>query len=212
MKLSVMKVMPRIIICLYIMCSFIFFSGCRNGDADFSNNTNFSQLYGNSDFSVVLDESETSANGSILIYEKEQNILGIKIVALVSIDATDWGGIAFQIPNGCYLDDMLCTYPDDLETINNVDLIDFWVTGNEDVEYGSAIEIGRSRNQEQSEGGDGTVVIDFSYPYDDINTINELKFGIECGASYENGNIIWGIGYDEIVVEINPLIKKGEVK
>lgn len=193
-----------LIIILSLVLILFLFSGCRNDDADFVNNTDFSQLYGNSDFCVLLDESETSVKGSILIYEKGQKLLGIKIVAFVSIDSTDWGGIAFQIPNGCYLDDMLSTYPDDLETINNVDVVDFWVTGSEDIKYGSVIEIGRFRNYEQSGGGNGTVVIDFSYPYDDINTISELSFGVECGASYENGNIIWGIGYDEIVVEVNP--------
>ncbi len=115
MKLSSIEAMPRIILCLYILCSSIFFCGCGNDDAE---------------------------------------------------------------------------------------LVNLWVTGNEATEYGSVIEIGRFRNREQSGGGDGTVVIEFSYPYDDINTINELKFGIECGASYENGNLIWGIGHDEIVVEI----------
>lgn len=202
--MRIKKYIPQVILCLYILCSSVFFSGCKEDASIVDADKDISQVYGSGDFTVGMDEVETSAKGSIITYEKDENVLGIKIVAFIHVDSEDWGGVAFQIPKGCKLEELLNTYPNSMDSEDKDHDVNIWTTGSDGSDYSVAIEIGRSRSRENTGGGEGTVVIDLSYSYDDINDVNELPFGIECGASDEDGSVVWGKAHEEIVVEVNP--------
>ena len=163
-----------------------------------------SPLSGSGSFRVNAEELETSADGTILIYEKEKDVLGIRIVSSVSVGPEDWGGVAFYLPPGCSLDNVLCTYPGDGEAEAGDDPVVLWTTVSENVKYSTAIEIGRSRSQISRGGGSGTVVIEASYPCGsgEKAELSALRFGIECGGEIRNGNVVWGVDHDEIPVSL----------
>jgi len=163
-----------------------------------------SALSGSGSFRVAAEELETSADGAILVYEKERDVLGIRIVSSVSVGPSDWGGVAFYLPLGCSLDNVLCTYPGNGEADAGDQPVELWTTAGENVRYATAIEIGRSHSQVSRGGGSGTVVIEASYPCApaERTELSALRFGIECGAEIRNGNVIWGVEHDEIPVSL----------
>ena len=163
-----------------------------------------STLCGSGSFRVAAEELETSADGTILVYEKEQDVLGIRIISSVSVGPEDWGGVAFYLPLGCSLDNVLCTYPGNGESEAGDSQVVLWTTASDNEKYTTAIEIGRNRSQEARGGGSGTVVIEASYPCGpaEKTELSSLRFGIECGAEIRNGYVIWGMGHDEIPVSL----------
>ena len=162
------------------------------------------QPCGFNSFCVSLEELGTTAKGTVFVYEKGQDVLGIRIVSFVDIGSDDWGGIAFFLPAGCVLDDIMCTYPETGEQTHRDSSVTWWSSESDNSEYHLAVEIGRNRYFNPSGGGNGTVIIDASFACGNKNNsvVSPLKFAVECGASVENGYVIWGAEHDNIVVDI----------
>ena len=181
--------------------SCLVFSGCRNDNSDA--NAEIIKSCGNEVFSISSENSGTAANGTILIYEKEKDLLGIKIMLFVSVGAADWGGVAFYLPNGCNLDNIVYDYPHNENSGRGELPVEVWATESDHEEFCTAIEIGRSRAFQPTGGGDGALIIDASYRCDSTKDMRVLKFAAECGVSQKNGNIIWGIEHCDILVDID---------
>ena len=157
-------------------------------------------LLGSGSFRVEAEELGTRAEGSVLVYEKERGVLGIRLAAQITVGPEDWGGAAFSFPAGCRLENVLCSYPEDgtgAEPPVNV-----WTTAGENEKYTIVVEIARSREQEPTGGGAGTVVIDVSFPCGKPDPPDRLDFAVECGGRVKNGSVCWGEAYGEITVEI----------
>lgn len=186
---------------LLALCSCFILSGCRCDASKVS--PEIIRSCGSATFSISEEDYETAANGTILIYEKEKDVLGVKIILFVNVDARDWGGVAFYLPVGCTLDGIVCSFlPTD--TTERRDLpVELLTTESIDNEYCIAIEVGRNRNFQPLGGGTSTLIIDASYVCINEKDISALKFAIECGASQKNGNVIWGVEFDDVLVDIN---------
>lgn len=192
-----------IFICLIFVYGLFVFDGCTH-DSSKEHVNNIIELCGNEDFNISTGNLGTSAKGTVLVYEKEKNVFSIRIVSFISIGSKDFGGVAFYLPVGCVLDDILCTYPENAKKIDRDSQVELWSTASENVQFCTTIEIGRSRSYKPTGGGNGTVLIDATFICDKESkkTVNALKFGVECGADFENGNVLMGIAGEEILVDI----------
>ncbi len=153
-------------------------------------------------FTVSADKCETWASGTIQVFEKEQSLLSVRILAELQIGPEDFGGVAFYLPAGCVLENVSCTYPEIGGAAGSDPPVNVWTTEGENEKYTTAIEIGRSRDEIPGGGGTGTVIIEASYPRDSGDPIRSMAFGVECGAEEKDGYVIMGIEHSEIVVEI----------
>ncbi len=156
-------------------------------------------LLGSGSFRVEAETLGTSAQGSVLVYEKGKNVLGIRLAALIRVGPEDWGGVAFALPAGCRLENVLCSYPEDGEGSPPVVI---WTTADDEEKYTCTVEIARSRSQEPTGGGTGTVFIEATFPYAGQDPPERLDFAVECGGGVKNGSVYWGEAYGEIPVEL----------
>ena len=156
-------------------------------------------LLGSGSFRVEAETLGTSAQGSVLVCEKGKNVLGIRLAALIRVGPEDWGGVAFALPAGCHLENVLCTYPEEGEGDPPVVI---WSTGSDQEKYTLTVEIARSRELEPTGGGTGTVILEASFPYEGQDPPDRLNFAAECGGRVKNGSVCWGEAYGEITVEI----------
>ena len=181
-----------LIMCLSIMVATIV--ACNSAESDHS--TGFSTILGSSNFDLKSDATSTCAKGTILVFRSEDSTLCVRIVARIIIDSDDWGGIAFFLPNGCILQDVLSTYPENKTT--EEDSIVLWSAVGDDLKYTTTIEIGRSREYIPTGGGEGTIVIECNIR--DDKKVAELVFGIEASAVKDNGVVIMGLIHDELLI------------
>ncbi|MBR5701500.1 MAG: M56 family metallopeptidase, partial [Oscillospiraceae bacterium] len=151
-------------------------------------------------FDVSADEYGTVAKGTIEVYEKNSETLGVRILADLTIGPEDWGGVAFYLSAGCRLESVSCSYPEKDGAAAEDPPVNVWTTEAENEKYTTMIEIGRDRSRNNSGGGTGTVVIEASCPWDGSAPIRSLAFGIECGAEEKDGYGIMGVEHREIVV------------
>ncbi|MCL2046263.1 MAG: hypothetical protein FWG88_07740 [Oscillospiraceae bacterium] len=180
----------------------IIFIGCRSSNnnytTDYDHATDYSRLVGSSSFEIGLSEESSYVQGTILVSQSAIDVYNIKIVAQVSIPIGDWGGVAFFLPDGCYVKDVLCTLPEELVAGN--EMINLLYTGSEnDLKYSTVIEIARNRYGESS-GGEGIIYIEIIIPINNNEQINELIFGIEVGAKKVGNTVYWGLEHDELIV------------
>ena len=196
-------------ICLSICICLLY--GCKDAEEKKASDKewNFSELLGKQDFSVDAKELGTAAKGTVICYERNPNVIELRLISFVSIGPEDWGGVAFYFPPGCELVDVLCTFPNHIEKFDNVSYFEIWNTGNTDGRYTLGVEVGRSHEYIPVGGGNGIIIIDALF-HGDLDKGKELRFAVECGATYEDGTIIWGIDDDEVVVEISHIPEKGE--
>jgi len=167
----------------------------------YTHSYSYSDLLGYSCFNVNAEVTGTSTQGTILVSQSKPNALDIKIAANVVIAPDDWAGVRFVFPMGCYVQDILCTYIDSSDFPYN----SFWTKFNppDYGEYGGDISIGHRYPGEVTNGGTGTVIIDFIMPIDTESKITELKFGITAGARMSDGGYwILGEAYETIVVQL----------
>lgn len=158
---------------------------------------------GYSPFEVSADSVGTSAQGTIILYEKDKDLLGIRIVSTVCIDPKDWGGVAFYLPIGSTLEHVLCTYPENGE-VQELDPVAVWKSDNSQGDFNVMLEIDRHHDQKARGGGKGTVVIEAACRNETEGSDfpASLKFAVDCGASFEKGQSIMGLAHREIVVDI----------
>ena len=187
------------LLCLFVLCWTAVSCSCAKKPA-----AETARSMGVGWFEVGADELGTRANGVIEIYEKEQNALGIRILADLRIGPTDYGGVAVFLPAGCRLEGVSCTYPETDGAAGGDPPVNIWSTASDQEKYAVIIEIGRDREKVPGGGGSGTVVIEASYPSNDSDPVKSLTFGVECGAKEKNGSVIMGVGCCEITVEIEP--------
>lgn len=161
------------------------------------------QTCGYSPFEVSADSLGTSAQGTIILYEKDKDLLGIRIVSTVCIDPKDWGGVAFYLPIGSTLEHVLCTYPENGE-VQELDQVAVWKSDNSQGDFNVMLEIDRHHDQKARGGGKGTVVIEAACRNETEGSDfpASLKFAVDCGASFEKGQSIMGLAHREIVVDI----------
>ena len=161
------------------------------------------QTCGYSPFEVSADSLGTSAQGTIILYEKDKDLLGIRIVSTVCVDPKDWGGVAFYLPIGSTLEHVLCTYPENGE-VQELDPVTVWKSENSHGDFNLMLEIDRHHDQKARGGGKGTVVIEAACRNETEGSDfpASLKFAVDCGASFEKGQSIMGLAHREIVVDI----------
>lgn len=192
----------RLLFVCFLALSIVLFVGCESNDPE--TQAKIIQPCGHGNFYVSSEDLGTTAKGTILVYEKGQDVLGIRIVSFIDIGSDDWGGIAFFLPAGCVLDSIMCTYPETGEQTRQDSSVTWWSSESDNGEYHLAVEIGRNRYYKPSGGGRGTVIVDASFAYGEKsnNEVISLKFSVECGASVENGYVIWGVEHENILVDI----------
>lgn len=162
------------------------------------------QAWGQSSFNVTSDKVGTSASGKIVIYKKTQGLLGIRIISDISISETDFGGVAFYLPGGTVVDEIMSTYPEGEESQKNDEAIQIWTNDSDQEGYHSMIEIDRNHDYETAGGGKGFVVIDATYKYENSqqDAPDQLAFAVDCGASRKKSYVVWGIAHREIIVDL----------
>lgn len=158
---------------------------------------------GYSPFEVSTDSVGTGAQGTIILYEKDKDLLGIRIVSTVRVAPKDWGGVAFYLPIGSTLEHVLCTYPENGE-VQELDQVAVWKSDNSHGDFNVMLEIDRHHDQKARGGGKGTVVIEAACRNETEGSDfpASLKFAVDCGASFEKGQSIMGLAHREIVVDI----------
>ncbi len=192
--------MHRLVCVLLLLCHCLVLSGCTQDGPE--THAEMTRSCGSSRFRVAAENLGTTAEGTILVYEKEEDVLGIKAVLSAAVGAEDYGGVEFYLPVGCSLDDILYAYPE-MDEPRESDLpIEVWETASDHVEFCSVIEIGRARDLNATGGGTAVLVINASYECEDEDAVRALKFAVGCGASQEDGHVIWGAEHSEILVEI----------
>ena len=153
-------------------------------------------------FCVTSDRDGTEADGYVEIYVKNENTLGIRIRADLTIGPEDWGGVAFYLPAGCILDSVKCTYPEKNGLPADDPPVNVWTTAAENEKYTTMIEIGRDRSKTPGGGGVGEVLIEASCPRDSAAPNGSLTFGVDCGAEEKDGYVLMGVSHTEITVDV----------
>lgn len=196
-------------ICLSICICLLY--GCKDAEEKKASEKewNFSELLGKQDFSVDAKELGTAAKGTVICYERNPNVIELRLISFVSIGPEDWGGVAFYFPPGCELWMFYAHSQTILKNSIMSHILKYWNTGNTDGRYTLGVEVGRSHEYIPVGGGNGIIIIDALF-HGDLDKGKELRFAVECGATYEDGTIIWGIDDDEVVVEISHIPEKGE--
>ncbi len=158
---------------------------------------------GYSPFEVSTDSVGTGAQGTIILYEKDKDLLGIRIVSTVRVAPKDWGGVAFYLPKGSNLEHVLCTYPENGE-VQEPDPVAVWKSENSHGDFNLMLEIDRHHDRKARGGGKGTVVIEATCRNETEGSDgpSSLKFAVDCGASFKKGQSIMGLAHREIVVDI----------
>lgn len=192
--------MHRLVCALLLLCHCLVLSGCTQDGPE--THAEMTRSCGSSSFWVAAEDLGTTAEGTILVYEKEDDVLGIKAVLSATVGAEDWGGVEFYLPAGCSLDNILYAYPE-MDDPGEHDLpVEVWETASDHVEFSSVIEVGRARDLNAAGGGAAVLVIDASYECEDEDAVRALKFAAGCGAGQEDGYVVWGVEHSEILVEI----------
>ncbi len=187
-----------LIICCIILSSIVF---CGCGAKETENQTSSRVFCGGSDFSVEAEDLGTSAEGSILAYRKDQDTVSIRIVSQIVVGKDDWGGVAFSLPAGFVVDEILCSYPGNRQQIDTDSLINILTTESTNEKYAMVIEIGRDRAFKATPGK-GTITIDATCKISK-DSDGAFTFGVECGASNENGTTIMGVSHEDVTVALN---------
>lgn len=158
---------------------------------------------GYSPFEVSADSVGTGAQGTIILYEKDKDLLGIRIVSTVRVAPKDWGGVAFYLPKGSNLEHVLCTYPENGE-VQEPDPVAVWKSENSHGDFNVMLEIDRHHDLKARGGGKGTVVIEATCRNETEGSDgpSSLKFAVDCGASFKKGQSIMGLAHREIFVDI----------
>lgn len=196
MRKETFRLLPLLTFLLYLL------TACSTGNL--GNEIRTSEVYGSSNFAISAESTGTTAEGSIVLYEKDDGDLGVKLLASINIGDDDWGGVAFYLPQNIVLSDVICTYPEEIKRETKQSVVDIWRTDSGDTEYTTGIEIGRSR-EFIARGGKGIVIIEatLNKVAGDKDLPEGLHFAIECGGKLDGDKVIWGIGHDEITVNIH---------
>jgi hypothetical protein len=182
-----------------VIAASVFFSGCIEEKKLHDGTKVNADVIQIKDFSIKSISSglNTSARGTIFIKGAEGISENAQIVALIEIDPSDWGGVAFDIPKGWQIAGIKSSYPENVTSATPEDYISTWTTADPDYERSTMIEVGRDRGYALTRGGNGTVVIDLVRT-DASNQPDTAVVLITVGSDEKNGIKICGTDYIEI--------------
>ncbi|MBD2848106.1 hypothetical protein IDH44_23155 [Paenibacillus sp. IB182496] len=152
--------MVVVCVCLAVALVFIYRASQEEGlSHDITVNEGIKQI---ETFQISSDSVEvhTSAEGTIYSGENRDGRAHAKIVASLTVDPKDWGGVAFYMPASWYVVDMTSSYPEEVPQRNPEDEVAVWTNENSSRPWSGWIEIGRDRSYRLTGGGTGTVVIE----------------------------------------------------
>lgn len=154
----------------------------------------------NFDLDAKSTNLKTRTEGAIFVEGEKEQIDHIKIVAHVEIDPTDWGGVAFYIPDQWSVSSINSSYPEHQSKLKLADYVSTWKNSSNDSSWRTMIEIGRERDLTANGGGTGTIVIDLSPDQKAVIPSESLKIGIEVGSEEKDGKKVMGTDSVEIPV------------
>lgn len=150
----------------------------------------------NFNISTDLATDNTSAVGDIY-FRKTAERITVTILVSINIGANDWGGVAFYIPKGWDISNILSSYPD-VNIPNKKSEAVIWSTEDADSPWGSYIEIGHEHNQQPTGGGKGTVLLEL---VNNENNIDAVSFALMVTVGSEIQNGIPSIGTNSLTIE-----------
>ncbi|MDT0121646.1 hypothetical protein Q9R46_03275 [Paenibacillus sp. RRE4] len=193
----------KYLILLFVLIAIGFILFLLNINTDESNeptvNGNIIQVK-NFDLDAKSTNLKTMTEGTIFVEGEKEQIDHIKIVAHVEIDPTDWGGVAFYIPDQWSVSSITSSYPEHQSKLKPADYVSTWKNSSDDSSWRTMIEIGRERDLTANGGGTGIIVIDLSPDQKDITPSDPLKIGIEVGSEEKNGKKVMGTDSVEVPV------------
>lgn len=153
-------------------------------------------------FHVSSDSTnlKTSVEGTLFVSGGEERAEHVQVVARIEVDAKDWGGVAFYIPNNWYISNITSSYPENRTGSNPTDYVSTWTTSGEESPWRAMVEVGRNRSYEPTGGGTGIIVIDL---IPDKKATTQSTLGIEVGSNEEDGKKIMGTDSIEVPISIN---------
>jgi hypothetical protein len=154
----------------------------------------------NFDLNAKSTNLKTMTEGTIFVEGEKEHIDHIKIVAHVEIDPTDWGGVAFYIPDQWSVSSITSSYPEHQSKLKPAEYVSTWTNSSDDSSWRTMIEIGRERDLTANGGGTGTIVIDLSPDKKGVTPSESLKIGIEVGSEEKDGKRIMGTDSVEIPI------------
>ncbi|MGG1639244.1 hypothetical protein MHH56_28340 [Paenibacillus sp. FSL K6-3182] len=159
-------------------------------------------------FSVSSDSTDlnTSAKGTLFIKGDKGIPEHIQIVASISIDPKDWGGVAFNIPDKWYISNITSSYPEKETKSIPADYITTLTTADTENKWRAIIEVGRGRDAYKSTGdGTGTVVIDLVSDKKAIQESDKFSISVAVGSDEKDGVKIVGPDYVEIPISLTDM-------
>nr|WP_154958380.1 hypothetical protein [Paenibacillus xylanexedens] len=154
----------------------------------------------NFDLNAKSTNLKTMTEGTIFVEGEKEQINHIKIVAHVDIDPTDWGGVAFYIPDQWSVSSITSSYPEHQSKLKPAEYVSTWKNSSDDSSWRTMIEIGRERDLTANGGGTGTIVIGLSPDQKGVTPSESLKIGIEVGSKEKDGKRIMGTDSVEIPI------------
>lgn len=149
-------------------------------------------LASSTSFSVEGAEGiETSAKGAVFVFS-DKDKLSFQLVADLTVDASDWGGVSIHIPAELRLDKIISDFRSDApgqETAAADDLIAVWTTESSTSQFSTFVEVARVRGIDPVPvGGHGFLILELS-PTEalDPSEMDALEFAIGIGAGKQNG-------------------------
>ncbi|TVX99685.1 hypothetical protein [Cohnella terricola] len=152
-------------------------------------------------FHVSADTAhlQTLAEGTVFVYGNEATAERIQIVARIEVDPADWGGVAFYVPLGWRVSDIVSDYPENTEA-KPADYVSTWTTASADSRWRAMIEVARDRSYTPIGGGKGTIVIDLVPDKKTVSRSTPLHIGVEVGSEEKDG--AKSMGTDSIEVPV----------
>ena len=133
---------------------------------------------------------ETSAKGAVFVFS-DKDKLSFQLVADLTVDDSDFGGVSIHIPAALRLDKIISDFRSDApgqETAAD-DLIAVWTTESDTSQFSAFVEVARVRGIDPVPiGGHGFLILELS-PTEalDQSETDALEFAIGIGAGKQNG-------------------------
>ncbi|MGF6355847.1 hypothetical protein ABIE27_003762 [Paenibacillus sp. 4624] len=154
----------------------------------------------NFDLNAKSTNLKTMTEGTIFVEGEKEQINHIKIVAHVEIDPTDWGGVAFYIPDQWSVSSITSSYPEHQSKLKPAEYVSTWKNSSDNSSWRTMIEIGRERDLTANGGGTGTILIDLIPNQKGVTPSESLKIGIEVGSEEKDGKRVMDTDFVEVPV------------
>jgi hypothetical protein len=129
----------------------------------------------------------------------------IQIVASIEVDPSDWGGVAFYIPENWFISNITSSYPDNAIQSKPENYVSTWSTTEMENVMNTWIEIGRDRSYRPTGGGTGTVVIDLVPDKNIKDKSVTFEIGVEVGSDASGGRKVMGTDFIKVPISLNTM-------